>query len=80
MLPKIIIELKISRNVKIKYPFHFKTYFHVLDNFHTSCLSYFNALKNKNLKIRNKEKATSGRGFTKEKRLNEKWQMINKLL
>ena len=35
-------KLKISRNIKIKYVFHFKAYFHVLDTFHASCLSALN--------------------------------------
>ena len=41
-------ELKTSRNINIKYIFHFEAYFHELDTFQTSCL---NAFKPKLLKI-----------------------------
>ena len=34
-------ELKISRDIKIKYLFRLKVYFHVLDIFHTSCQGAF---------------------------------------
>ena len=39
-------EVKISRSIKTKYLFYFKAYFHVLETFHTRCLSAFNPSKN----------------------------------
>ena len=35
---------EISSNIKIKYPFHMKAYFHAVDTFHTSCLNTFNSM------------------------------------
>lgn len=35
---------ELTRNIKFKYPFNFKAYFHVVDTFHTSCLSAFNSM------------------------------------
>ena len=32
---------EISRNIQIKYLFHFKAYFYVLNTFHTSCTNAF---------------------------------------
>ena len=34
--------LKVSRNMEIRYLFHFKAYFHVLGTVHTSCLIAYN--------------------------------------
>ena len=35
---------KISRNIEIKYLFHFNAYFDILGTFHTSCMKAFNLL------------------------------------
>ena len=40
-LTMLLKHAQFPKHIEIKYPFHLKVYYHVLDIFHTNCLSSF---------------------------------------